>query len=336
MQASAVEGNWRLPGRAIVHLQGPDGVSFLHGQLTNAVQDLPPDQARPAGYCSAQGRLLANGVFWSSGAHGIDFMVSRDLAEALVRRLRMFVLRAKVTITLDAARDIQGVCGASHVPQALHGLPAWSRRDLQGATWIVAPMADHTAPAAWRVEMQAAGAARAASDANHPAAPPDAVGTSMAEATRTATVGATDPAAGWAALRLAHGWPWITAGTQDLFLASTLDMDLNGSIDFAKGCYPGQEVIARSHYRGTVKRRMACGTAPWPAGSPPLPPAADLHAAGEAGGRPVGRVIESVVHEGLLYVAAEITLSDWPAMRHAVGAADGPQLRLQTPRAART
>src|SRR5690606_41991694 len=74
--------------------------------------------------------------------------------------------------------------------------------------------------------------------------------------TPPATSGAAEDDA-WTALRLAGGWPWIRATSQDMFLPASLDMDLNGTIDFSKGCYPGQEVIARSHYRGTVKRRMA-------------------------------------------------------------------------------
>ena len=76
---------------------------------------------------------------------------------------------------------------------------------------------------------------------------------------------------------------------------------------------------------------MACGTAPWAPGAPALPPASDLYAAGDAAGRPVGRVIESAVHRGLLHVAAEITLSDWPAMRYAVGAPEGAVLDLHAP-----
>ncbi|MGB6241216.1 MAG: folate-binding protein [Castellaniella sp.] len=306
MSISGVEGQWRLPEQAVIRLEGPDAVEFLHGQLSNAVQGLPDDQARPAGYCTAQGRLLANGILWSAGPQALDLMVSRDLAEGLLRRLRMFVLRAKVTLTLDDTRPIMGVCGASHMPTALHGLPAWSRRDVAGDTWIMAAHTSSHAPAAWRIAAPTAGSA----PADHsPAADSDA----------------------WRAACLSQGWPWIRTASQDIFLPSALNMDLNGSIDFHKGCYPGQEVVARSHYRGTVKRRMAIGTAPWPAERPAPAAASDLYAAGGDAGRPVGRLIEVAVWREQLYAAAEITLSDWPAMTYAVGSPDGPVLTLQAP-----
>ena len=297
-----VEGQWRLAEQAIIHLQGPDAAGFLHGQLSNAVEGMPEDTARPAGYCTAQGRLLANGVVWRRGADSLDFMVSRDLAPELLQRLRMFVLRAKVQLSLDETRTVLGVAGASRVPAALHGLPAWSRRAIEGADWIVAPHAAPQAPAAWRIGPE------------DPAATP-ASGESGAAA--------------WDAARLDSGWPWIRAASQDVFLPGALDMDLNGSIDFRKGCYPGQEVIARSHYRGTVKRRMALGVAAWPGDTPAPGAGSDLYAAGGDAARPTGRIIEAAVWQGRLHVAAEITLSAWPAMRYAVGSPDGPALDLR-------
>lgn len=309
MNAYGVEGQWRLPEQTVIRLTGSDTVAFLHGQLSNAVQALPDDLARPAGYCTAQGRLLANGIFWSAAPQTIDLMVSRDLADGLLRRLRMFVLRANVTLTQEDARAVSGVSGASQVPAALHGLPPWSRRDLGGDTWIVAVHTRDNAPAAWRIS----GQARVDAEGDVASAPDGG-------------------SAAWRAACLINGWPWIRAASQDIFLPSALDMDLNGSIDFKKGCYPGQEVVARSHYRGTVKRRMAAGVAPWPAGQPAPAAASDLYEAGGDAGRPVGRVIEAAVWQDQLAVAAEITVSDWPAMRYAVGAVDGPLLALQAPR----
>ncbi len=302
MEGLATNGFQPLPGCALVRIQGPDAPSFLHGQLTHGVTALDDDQAAPAAYCTPQGRLLANGVVWRVGNEDLVWMVSRDVADSLIKRLRMFVLRARVTIGLDDAPRAWGVWGSGAVPDALHESPVWTRASIGDADWIVAPMSRGDRPAAWRF-----------SDA----APTAAAGTVAGDA--------------WTALRLSGGWPWIRAASQDLFLPASLDMDLNGTIDFAKGCYPGQEVIARSHYRGTVKRRMAYGTAPCPPDASALPPASDLYAAGDTAGRPAGRVIESAVHQGVLHVAAEITLSDWPEMRYAVGAPDGVVLDMRAP-----
>ncbi|MGA0584737.1 MAG: YgfZ/GcvT domain-containing protein, partial [Castellaniella sp.] len=268
MESLETNGFQPLPGCALVRIQGPDAPSFLHGQLTHGVTALDDDQAAPAAYCTPQGRLLANGVVWRTGDGTLVWMVSRDVADSLVKRLRMFVLRARVTIGLDDAPRVWGVWGAGAVPDALHESPAWTRASIGDADWIVAPMSRGERPAAWRVADAAPAAADTVED--------DA----------------------WTALRLSGGWPWIRAASQDLFLPASLDMDLNGTIDFAKGCYPGQEVIARSHYRGTVKRRMAYGTVSCPPDALALLPASDLYAAGDAAGRPAGRVIESAVHRG--------------------------------------
>ena len=230
-------------------------------------------------------------------------MVARDLAEGLVKRLRMFVLRARVTIETDASLPVWGVLGAGAVPAVLHPAAAWTRATIGDADWIVAPMSRASQPAAWRI----GGAAPEA-------AAPDG--------------------AAWAAARLADGWPWIQEASREQFLPAALDMDLNGTVDFTKGCYPGQEVVARSHYRGTVKRRMAYGTTPWQPGTPALPPAADLFIVGDETGRPGARVIESAAHQGVLHVAAEITLADWPTTRYAVGSPQGPVLDLRAPQQA--
>ncbi|MHA3902555.1 CAF17-like 4Fe-4S cluster assembly/insertion protein YgfZ [Castellaniella sp. WN] len=302
MEGLVTAGFQPLHECALVRVQGSDAASFLHGQLTHGVTGLGCGLAVPAAYCTAQGRLLANGTLWRTEDDEFVWMMSRDLAEGLIKRLRMFVLRARVTIGMDESLRVWGALGAGAVPAELHQAAAWTRASLGSADWIIAPMSQAARPAAWRIA---------------PTAPAFDV-----------TAGG-DP---WTAARLAGGWPWIRAASQDLFLPASLDMDLNGTIDFAKGCYPGQEVIARSHYRGTVKRRMVCGTAPWAPDAPALPPGSDLYAAGDAAVRPVGRVIEAAVHQDLLYVAAEITLSDWPVMRYAVGSPDGAVLDLKAPR----
>ncbi len=331
MEGLATDGFQPLPECALVRVQGPDAASFLHGQLTHGVTGLGADQAAPAAYCTPQGRLLANGVLWRAQDGGLAWMVSRDLADSLIKRLRMFVLRARVVIDPDAAVHIGGALGAGAVPASLHGAPPWTRASIDGADWIVAPMSQAARPAAWRIAPSdtsesagpsGPGATSGLSGSSGPGAP------GAADRPTAAAAGAGDA---WTAARLAGGWPWIRAASQDQFLPASLDMDLNGTIDFAKGCYPGQEVIARSHYRGTVKRRLAYGTAPWAPDAPALPPGSDLYAAGDATGRPVGRVIESAVHQGLLHVAAEITLSDWPAMRYAAGSPDGAVLNAFGP-----
>lgn len=300
-----IDGQWPLDDLAVIQLNGPDAADFLHGQLSNAVLGLAADQAKPAAYCTAQGRLLANCVVWTGMDQQINLMVSRDLADGLLRRLRLFVLRAKTVLSLAEHCLITGVQGPSLVPEMLHGLPPWSRLPLGDTHWIVAPHSTATRPAAWCIQL----AAQSPADSNQ---------------TRR------DAATPWHAAQILGGWPWIRLASQDTFLASTLNMDLNGSIDFKKGCYPGQEIVARSHYRGTVKRRLAWGTAAWQEGLAVPAAGTDLYAANApdpAVARPIGRIIDCALTGGYLYVAAETSVTDKHSMIYAVGAATGPALQ---------
>jgi len=90
----------------------------------------------------------------------------------------------------------------------------------------------------------------------------------------------------WQAADVRAGLPWITAATRDLFIPQTLNLDLIEGVSFTKGCYPGQEVVARSHYRGTLKRRMAMG---WTTAQE-VAPASDIVASSDLE-HPCGRVI---------------------------------------------
>ena len=85
--------------RALIRAQGADAASFLHGQLTQDVQQLGPHSARLAGYCTAKGRLLASLIGWRAGADELLLACSADVLAATLKRLSMFVLRAKAKVT---------------------------------------------------------------------------------------------------------------------------------------------------------------------------------------------------------------------------------------------
>jgi folate-binding protein YgfZ len=176
-------------------------------------------------------------------------LVKADLAQALVKRLSMFVLRAKAKLTVEAA-PVLGVAlsaestvaggGAADDPSIgpwlaaqgidLNAEPYDTVCNASG-TWIAAPGATANMHRWWFVP--------ASSSTDHP--------------------GGSNRQGDWKALDIAAGLPWVEAATQDVFIPQTLNLDLIGGVSFTKGCYPGQEVVARSHYRGTVKRRMARG-----------------------------------------------------------------------------
>jgi len=214
---------------AVISARGADAASFLHSQLTQDIQTLPDDTARLAGYCTAKGRLLATMVVWREPDDGdapqLRMLVRADLAEALVKRLAMFVLRAKVKLAVEPITVYGATATQSEVPADILP-PPWQCLRTPSGLWIGAPSANSQHLRGWCLG---------------------------------AVAGADADAAAWDAADIAAGLPWIATATQDRFIPQTLNLDLIGGVSFTKGCYPGQEVVARSHYRGTLKRRMAAG-----------------------------------------------------------------------------
>jgi folate-binding protein YgfZ len=304
-----------LPALQIVSAAGADAIDFLHGQLTQDVQGLAADAAALAGYCTAKGRLLATLVMWRAQAQDaadaprLHALVRADVAEALLKRLRMFVLRAKVTLTIAPLR-VAGVWteGDPATLDAAAGgaLPrhAWQRTQLPTGTWIKAPAAQ--GHRWWWI----------ASDEQWEGPQARALRASLA-AGDTQT---------WQAGDLAAGIPWVGLSTQDLFIPQTVNLDLVGGVSFTKGCYPGQEVVARSHYRGTVKRRMAYGIVQGHPDSAVMA-GTDVFDATDAK-EPCGRVVDAVpaADTGILF---ETTLSALASDNLRLGSADGPAIRVR-------
>lgn len=281
---------------AVLAVTGEDAADFLHKQLSNDVLHLTPAQARWAAYCTAQGRMLASMVVWRPSDTELRLLLARDIALAITKRLSMFVLRAKVRIELldHAVLGCTLPAGADTLPN----MPAapWMRVDDAAGEWITAPHGEGQPARAWFISQ---------------------------------TPQSTQPDDGaWGAADIQAGLPWIRTASQDMFIPQTLNMDLNGGIDFKKGCYPGQEIIARSHYRGTIKRRMAYGVVPWTADKALPCVAEDIYAAGSGEDRPVGRIIDLAHHDNTLHVLIERSLSDPAETRYSLGSAQGPVLIL--------
>ncbi len=217
-------------------MAGDDARSFLHAQLTNDIDHLPADQARFAGWCSAKGRLLASFIVLPR-PDGILLQLAADLVPPVAKRLGMFVLRAKVKISDFGERYAQlGVWGERAV----------ARLAELGVTLGHLPMAVATDG-----ELTAA---RVEQDRVLVVAP-------LAQAERLqADLGAVMSDEGeWALLDIRAGRALIEQATQDLFVPQMVNLEAVGGVDFKKGCYPGQEIVARAQYRGQIKRRMIRG-----------------------------------------------------------------------------
>jgi tRNA-modifying protein YgfZ len=215
-------------------VSGPDATSFLQGQLSADIDALRADSVALASCSSAQGRVQA--VVWLvRRTDGFVLIVTRTLAQTLAQRLRKYVLRAKVTIV--GARDsLQvAVLSRSALPPGVSLSGARRHAQLGDASYLTLPGHDSIVVLA--------------RDA--------AVDADLALEMR------------WRLDDIRAGVPQVYPETHEAFVAQMLNLDLLGGIDFEKGCYTGQEIIARTHYRGAIKRRMFRFTA----ACPPPPPA---------------------------------------------------------------
>ena len=218
----------KLADYGALHATGDDARAFLHAQLTNDLEHLPPGRARWAGWCTAKGRLLATFLVIPA-ASGFLLQLARDVGPSVLKRLSMFVLRSKVKLADASETWAQfGVWGDGAAAQlASLGLPA-PEGDLAVAE----------APGGVVVRMEAERFLI------------------LAGAELAPRIDARAPAEGWMLAEVRAGRARIELATQDQFVPQMVNLELSGGVDFRKGCYPGQEIVARAQYRGAVKRRM--------------------------------------------------------------------------------
>ena len=217
----------RITDWGLIRASGADAAKFLQGQLTNDVLGLAPNQARLAGFCSAKGRLQASFIVWRDGDEDFMLACSASLLTATLKRLSMFVMRARCKLD-DASGEcaLYGMVGAD-ADARLDGMAVWQRASANGVTTIRLPD----------------GAAKRRALV--------AVRSDAAELPEAGTISLDD----WNWYEVQSGIAMIEAATVDRFVPQMLNFELVGGVDFGKGCYPGQEVVARSQYRGTTKRR---------------------------------------------------------------------------------
>jgi folate-binding protein YgfZ len=293
---SNTDGAVRLDDWGVIRAHGPDAATLLHGLLTQDVANLRDDEARLAGLCSPKGRLLASFVAWKAAADDILLACSKDLLPPTLKRLSMFVLRAKCKLA-DATAD-----------SALYGLAgerahAWLGDAAPARAWGAASRG-----AARVVRLpDAAGVPRHLLVQDTSAPPPD--------------LPALDPAY-WAWLEVRSAVARITAATAEQFVPQMVNFELVGGVNFQKGCYPGQEVVARSQYRGTLKRRAMLFDV---SGAELRPGMEVFHS--EDPGQPAGMVANAAQFGGRSSALVEVKLAALTSGALHAGAADGPVLQ---------
>ena len=211
----------------IIRVEGEDAAKFLHGQLTQDFSLLGMSEARLAAFCSAKGRMQASFVGFKRSPTEILLICSLDILSTTLKRLSMFVMRAKAKLT-DASQDfaLYGLAGNAIDSVATHASFAWSRVDLGHKTMISLYPAD--------------GIPRALCLSPAGEAPPVGEALSVQD---------------WHWGEVRSGIALITAPIAEAFVPQMLNYESVGGVNFKKGCYPGQEVVARSQFRGTLKRR---------------------------------------------------------------------------------
>jgi folate-binding protein YgfZ len=221
--AQRVHGVTPLPALGVIRAQGEEAAKFLHGQLTQDFSLLGMSQARLAAFCSSKGRMQASFVGFKRAQDDILLVCPRDVLPATLKRLSMFVMRAKAKLS-DASEAFQvwGLAGSA-APAA--GEP-WSKTgDPERPTVMLYP-ADGVPRSLW-----------------------------VAPAELPPPAGARLPEAIWHWLDVRSGVADITQPIVEAFVPQMLNYESLGGVNFKKGCYPGQEVVARSQFRGTLKRR---------------------------------------------------------------------------------
>jgi folate-binding protein YgfZ len=278
----------------VIRARGADAATFLQSQLTNDVASLGAGSARLAGFCSAKGRLQASFVVWRPAADEFLLSCPREILAPTLKRLSMFVLRAKCKLS-DASDELAVFALAGPAAAAmLDGTAVWRVRARGASTLIRVPDAAGV-QRAWLVADAAAVADVPAAEAMSPEA--------------------------WRWLEVESGVVTIEAATVDRFVPQMVNFELVGGVDFQKGCYPGQEVVARSQYRGTTKRRTFLFEGPVVAA-----PGQDVFLVG-AVGEPVGTVASAAASpEGGGSALVELRLAALGDGELRLGSGDGPAL----------
>jgi len=290
----------------VIDVAGADAATFLHTQLTNDVEHLDAASARLAGYCSPKGRLLASFLAWRAG-HDVRLLVSKDIQAAVQKRLSMFVLRAKAKLSdandtlavVGFAGDVRGVLSGifDALPDGVH-----VKVDGPAGALIRLPDAAGRLRYLWIGPRAEVDARLAALDGKLPAVSP----------------------AVWDWLDVRAGEPRVTQPAVEQFVPQMVNFDVIGAVNFRKGCYPGQEVVARSQYRGTIKRRTALAHV---AGDTDTVHAGIEVFHSDDPGQPCGMIVNAAAAPvGGVDVLVEIKLAALESGSVHLGAADGPAL----------
>jgi len=295
---SLPSGAAELAHLGVIRVAGEEAAKFLQGQLTQDVALLGLSEARLAAFCNAKGRMQASFIVFKRSHEEILLVCSRDILAATLKRLSMFVLRAKAKLS-DATADyaLWGLAGDAIYSIAGGACPVWEKADFDAVNLVFLYPGAGQPRALWCA----------------PAGTPPPAGAAM-------------PLERWHWLEVQSGIAMITQPIFEAFVPQMLNYESVGGVNFKKGCYPGQEIVARSQFRGTLKRRAYVAHTEGAAHT-----GQEVFHASDAE-QPCGLVAACAPHptEGFDVIVSMQTsaAADADAGRLTLGSADGPALAL--------
>ncbi len=225
--SAPLHGVAQLTHLGVIRVQGDDAAKFIHGQLTQDFSLMGLQQARLAAFCSAKGRMQASFIGVKRSDGDILLVCSRDILPTTLKRLSMFVLRAKARLS-DATAEfvLCGLAGDATKVIAADAHSIWTSSEIDQQTVVQLYPACGVTRQLWLAP----------------------VGTPLPP-------GAALSLPDWQWGEVRSGIATVSLPVVELFVPQMLNYESVGGVNFKKGCYPGQEVVARSQFRGTLKRR---------------------------------------------------------------------------------
>lgn len=209
----------------ILDVTGPDAESFLQAQVPSDVRLINDKMAQLSGWCTAKGRLLTTFVLYPI-ENGYRLILSKDLCASIARRLKMYVLRLKVTIS-EHQHEVFGLINPSnHLGTLILPTSSWEiTHEAEISTIRLNPMQVLLIGLSNNIQQMTGEISRGSLDA-------------------------------WKRADIEQGFPLVSLATSELYVPQMINLDKLGGVSFKKGCYPGQEIVARTHYLGKVKRHL--------------------------------------------------------------------------------
>ena len=220
--------------------KGPDAVDFLHGQLTNDLKNLVKAESQLTGYCTPKGRVL--GIFRVfHDQESLVLQAHKDTISLCLERLCKFILRANVDLSIDTDTDSFGVIGsrASKNLEKIVGVLPQNKNECRSGDGLTIICFENSAPQRYQV-----------------------IGALSILKPVWRQLNGLCPKLGswsWASVDIEKGLATIFPLTSEQFTPQMINMDITHAVSFNKGCYPGQEIVARTHYLGKLKTRMILG-----------------------------------------------------------------------------